>query len=208
MVVLPHVYDPELYGEFDGRESKNFRLTYVGGFNQVRGIEPLAEIIQTLKAEGANLDLLKIELVGPNMQREEHILNDIHAGLAASTGKVGYIDSLHIMKRADCLLLLDADLEYSPFFPSKLVDYLGSGRPIVGISPTNSCSSKVLREQGFMAFDYRQLKEFAAYLKGILNGKMQLPESRHEKTCRYSAERVAPDFLSLVERARFNCFKK
>jgi hypothetical protein len=205
IVVLPHVFDPELYGESEHEEGEVFKLTYVGGLNQVRGIEPVKEAMEILKRNGTNLNRLKIQLVGQEMNREAEILNKVHPGLAETVGPVGYLDSLKLMKSADCLLVVDANLQYSPFFPSKLVDYLGSYRPVVGISPANSFSSTVLREQGFRVFGYGELVDFAGYLKEIMEHSISMPLPNREKIGRYSAQSVASIFLHLTDLARSNC---
>jgi hypothetical protein len=43
---------------------------------------------------------------------------------------VGYQESLKLMSEADALLVIDAPADQSVFLPSKLIDYIGAGRPI------------------------------------------------------------------------------
>jgi hypothetical protein len=75
------------------------------------------------------------------------------------------------MRSADYLLLVEAPpklLTGSIFLPSKLVDYLGSGKLILGITPLHGTSARVLAETGHIACDvedsegiYRLLKQAA-----------------------------------------------
>ncbi len=44
------------------------------------------------------------------------------------------------MSGADLLLILDAPGRHSVFLPSKLVEYLGARRPILGITPPGAAS--------------------------------------------------------------------
>ena len=55
---------------------------------------------------------------------------------------VGYLDFLALTRRFDWLLAMDADTaatyQQNPFLPSKLADYVGSGRPVWALCQTGS----------------------------------------------------------------------
>jgi hypothetical protein len=61
---------------------------------------------------------------------------------------IPYIESLRVMQGADVLVVIDADVPDSVFLPSKLIDYVGSGRPILGITPADSATTRVIRRAG------------------------------------------------------------
>ena len=66
------------------------------------------------------------------------------------------LTSLALMKNADYLFLIDAAVpsnRQSVFFPSKLAEYLGSGKPIVGLTPKQGATARILRELGHHAVD-------------------------------------------------------
>ena len=69
--------------------------------------------------------------------------------LVTFKGKSLYLDSLAAARAADLLLLIDAPAEHSVFLPSKIVDYLMLGRPILGLTPASGASAAVLRRLGF-----------------------------------------------------------
>ncbi|GMA50015.1 hypothetical protein GCM10025857_13720 [Alicyclobacillus contaminans] len=50
--------------------------------------------------------------------------------------RVTYFESLNLMTKSDVLLLIDAPSKtgINPFLASKLVDYLGAGKRILGIT--------------------------------------------------------------------------
>ena len=52
-----------------------------------------------------------------------------------------------MMESADLLLIVDAPGEISVFLPSKLVDYIGAGRPICALTPPGA-AARVTREAG------------------------------------------------------------
>jgi glycosyltransferase involved in cell wall biosynthesis len=54
---------------------------------------------------------------------------------------------------ADILLLCDAPAHESVFLPSKLVDYLPLGLPILALTPANGSSADVIRKTGGLIVD-------------------------------------------------------
>jgi glycosyltransferase involved in cell wall biosynthesis len=60
-----------------------------------------------------------------------------------------YRESLAAAGAGDVLLVVDAPTEdASPFLPSKLVDYLMFGKPILGLTPAQGVSADLLRQLG------------------------------------------------------------
>ena len=62
---------------------------------------------------------------------------------------VPYMESLKYISNADVLLLIDApSIGPSVFLPLKLIEYLGSGNPIFGITPLEGASANLIRKLG------------------------------------------------------------
>jgi len=72
------------------------------------------------------------------------------------------------MVTADALLLIDAPSEFNIFFPSKLADYIGAGRPILGITPPGTSAKIILQSGGWVA-DPRCSEEVEAMLVKYLS---------------------------------------
>ena len=72
------------------------------------------------------------------------------------------------MTESDCLLVIDADFKNSPFFPSKAVDYAGSGTPIIGITPAGSPTSLFLERLGYQPFNYQEADKMREFIEKIL----------------------------------------
>jgi len=53
-----------------------------------------------------------------------------------------------IFDQSAALLVVEADLPYSPFLPSKFADYASSGRPIIAITPPKSSIRDYLSKFG------------------------------------------------------------
>jgi glycosyltransferase involved in cell wall biosynthesis len=69
-------------------------------------------------------------------------------GLVRLRPGVGYRESLREMRDADVLLLVEAPAGTNLFLPSKVVDYLGSGTPIVALTPPQGPAARLLSETG------------------------------------------------------------
>ena len=63
---------------------------------------------------------------------------------------VDYFTSLKMMSDADCLIHIDAKFEYKYdsdiFFASKLADYMGNYKPILGITAKDSPAYEILKK--------------------------------------------------------------
>ena len=196
--VLPHVFDPELYTGTSFVDDGVLSLAYVGGFSKVRTFAPLVDLVHLLQAKSAPMHRLRIHLVGKRMAQAAAALNAIVPNLAVDAGEVPYQKSLEIMQQSGGLLVIDADLSISPFFPSKLADYLGSARPIVGISPRGSGSSAVLNGLDLPVFDYRHFDDLSSLLVQVLTGQRTLPVPDEILSQKFSAVQVATQFVQLL----------
>jgi len=201
--VLHHVFDPDLYAPLEAKDSDSvLRITYAGGLSKKRNILPLLKVIENMKAMGADFRRLAFEFVGENADETVATINEISPGLATSVGKVGYRESLRYMQKAGCLLIIDANLEQSPYFPSKVADYFGAGVPILGISPSHSCTTAMLRELNMPTFDYEHLDQCANFLNDVIKGNARIPSLPLDKVNRYSANNVAKEFVEIIDGVR------
>ena len=152
-VVIPHGFDAALYsGHKPGpSEGRPFIVRYLGNFYGVRTPEPVFRALGRILNDTPHvLDNVVVEFVGkvdPGMA-ESDAARRLPEGLVRVMPSVGYRKSLELMETADLLLIVDAPAELSVFLPSKLVDYLGAGRPILTLSPRGA-SQRVTEEAGF-----------------------------------------------------------
>jgi hypothetical protein len=58
--------------------------------------------------------------------------------------RIPYNQALNKQKNADFLLLIESGQEFSPFLPTKFVDYVNSGNPIIFLTPDKSEISRLL----------------------------------------------------------------
>jgi glycosyltransferase involved in cell wall biosynthesis len=149
-VELPHAFEPELYPPTPPRLSGPFMLRSLGNFYGARSPEPLFRGLSILRQRAPALfDQIRVEAIGSIAAsfHDSPALRGLPQGVVRLLPSVDYKTSLALMRSADLLLNIDAPFELSVFLPSKLVDYIGAERPILGITPPGT-ASRVIREVG------------------------------------------------------------
>lgn len=77
-----------------------------------------------------------------------------------------------IIKDCSALLVIEADMPYSPFLPSKFADYATSGKPIISLSPKMSpISSYINQFGGGIVCSFNSLEIKKAIIK-VINGEI------------------------------------
>ena len=208
--VLPHAYDPALYGDEAGREpSGPITLRYIGNFYGHRSPKPLISALAELqRSEPHILQDVRVELVGglPSRMKFSPEWKSLPAGLLVARGNVSYAESLRLMKTSDILLTIDAPADLSVFFPSKLADYIGARRRLLGIVPPGD-AARIIDECGGRFISPRAaVKDIARLLRDeIMAVRLQrgqgvafaFPEG---PTSRYAIANVAPLFEGLCQK--------
>jgi glycosyltransferase involved in cell wall biosynthesis len=98
---------------------------------------------------------LNIQIVGELHRDYKSIIFELGINeIVSSIGSVPYLKSLEYILNADVLFLIDAPSEVpSVFLPSKLIEYIGSGNPILGITPLQGASASLIRKLNGIVID-------------------------------------------------------
>jgi len=165
IAVVPHSYDPALYSA-PARHGK-FTARYIGNFFRGRTPIPLFRGLRRLASRRPDaLKDWRFELVGRIAAR--HLWHPARQalpdGLVNVVPTVPYTRSLALMAESDLLLVIDAPDDLSVFLPSKLVEYLGAGVPVMGIVPPGASASLIAKLGGVIA-DPRDPKAIALELE-------------------------------------------
>ena len=179
--ILTHSFMPEWYriGEQKIRwEEGRIRMLHTGHFYGPRSPLPLFRAIEEARI-GDKIDFVLCGGMKP--ADEKYIVDNGLASIVTLAGTVPYVESLAEMGGADYLLLVDAplaDSKESVFLPSKLVDYLGSGKPIIGITPQQGASARVLRETGNLVCDIADHAAIVETLRSIADHRLSIAPDR------------------------------
>jgi hypothetical protein len=152
--ILPHAFDDRLFEGAENQRESAITIRYLGDFYGPRTPGPLFEAVrQLLESDPASLANVRFELIGNiGLQaKDASLVEGLPPQLVSIRPPVGYLESLSLMRTSDGLLVIDAPVAQSVFLPSKLIDYIGSERPIFGISPPGTAANLITELGGWVA---------------------------------------------------------
>ncbi|MDB5491549.1 MAG: hypothetical protein JWO78_1398 [Micavibrio sp.] len=167
---IDHSFDPALYDPAPPAPSDRKTVRYVGSFYAERTAGPLLDALRRLSPQVRGR--LRFEIVGANLKTRLMIQKaNLPVDLIGFTGRVNYGESLRLMSQSDVLLVIDAPHgAMNIFFPSKLADYIGANRPMIGISPPGP-SDRILKSLGYHCYRHDQVAELAEAFENIAAGR-------------------------------------
>lgn len=146
--VVPNGYDPSDYPQMVKPPRDVFTLAYTGMFyNGKQHVEPLFQAVAALAQRG------RITPTSFRVHFRGTYLGPVRAAASAHgvdafvtiDPPVPYLDSLRMQAGATALLFLDwFSAGAEGWYSAKIYEYLGAGRPILGIGPGNTVVAKLL----------------------------------------------------------------
>jgi hypothetical protein len=201
--VLSHAFVPDWYrslGKARGNGGGRITMLHTGHFYRKRSPMPLFAALKELEEAADISSLLEVVCVGqmPSECRQWIAENGL-GHLITLEEPVPYLDSLKRITDADWLFFVDAPSDKpSVFLPSKLVDYLGSGKPIIGITPKEGASARVLRETGNVACDLNDRESIKEMILRIARSEMDITPYDNGKYSVYTISRTLMDSLERI----------
>ena len=187
-----------------------FHLVHAGKLGTAEKPErPVATFLNALKSfldeNPSARSTFRLTLVGPEDRGTAQLISDLGLeNVVTSTGRVSYEESLQHIASATVCVLVEAVLEEGIFFPSKLVDYVAAGKPVLAISPedgavediaaAHSCIIRV-GQSDIAVIKNAMASLYSDFVRGTLAAR--LPEATFRK--QFAAENVAKMFLSAAE---------
>ncbi len=126
-----------------------FTICHAGYLKPPRDVHPLLEGAR-LFMRGAGISRgLRLQFVADQGDGIENAARELDlSGLVEVRPATGYAEVGAILEAADVLAIVEADLEEGIYFPSKFVDYVQAGRPILALSPSRGTLADVLGAHG------------------------------------------------------------
>jgi hypothetical protein len=120
-------------------------IFHIGQITPERCGEALINGIKTM-ADSLRGDTDVLTFVGDVADGIKQALSDEEQqGIVAFPPPVSSERSQELMRSAKALLLIEADMDASPFLPSKITDYAAAQRPIIIVSNANSAQVRMMR---------------------------------------------------------------
>jgi glycosyltransferase involved in cell wall biosynthesis len=193
-IILPHSYDESMYPAEDFKNDKII-FSYVGHLDDIRTPKLLFMALKDLKNENNDLsNKVHFNFYGNLSDNDKlYLINNDLLDLVSLKNSIDYIESLKVMKKSDWLIHIDANisdvLPYNIFFAAKIADYLGSRKPIFGMTMLDGASADILRvcNELVVSFSKEDIKNYL-YLIIYKNYKLNFSDDASYK---YNAINVA-----------------
>lgn len=206
--VLPHAFDPALYGDAPVARGGRIVVRYLGGFYGRRTPAPLIAALEILaRTDAGLLEDVVVEFIGSMPARIAAAVRGsaLPDGLVRILPRVDYRASLEAMSEADVLLIIDAPADESVFLPSKLIDYVGARRPLLGITPPGAAAD-LLERLGAPVVHPEDTGGAADALRALLlaarSERQTGPFGAPEVVAAYEASTVARAFEQMIQGLR------
>lgn len=221
--VLPHAWDLDHFStplaaapprrDAAPAAARRHTVRYIGACYGARSPEPLfAALAHIARHQPRALDTVVFEFIG---HISPHFLASaafqaLPPGLVVLRGAVAYRESLQLTMDASALLVIDApSATESVFLPSKLVESIGAGRPVWGITPAGTAADLIAAWSGGCHASADPADPHAVE-RMLLSGLARLDaglaaSGSPEVAQRFAAHRVAAALKEHVRHAMLRC---
>ncbi|SHK16378.1 glycosyltransferase family 4 protein [Rhodothermus profundi] len=201
-VCIPNGYDPADFEASPPRATHDFWITYAGSMGPTANPEGLWKALVQLRASGLPIRVRLIGLIDASVRQA---LMRHH--LAEQVALLPFMPRRQVLpylrESALLLLVINRTAGNAGIVTSKLYEYLGSGRPVLGIGPVQGDAAAVLQEtKAGKMFDYDDVEGIAAYLRRHYEAwaaGRPLPGALPTLAQRYSRPYLAGELAHLLE---------
>ncbi len=207
--IVPHAYEPQLFHGVPTNDDGRLIIRYLGDLYRSRTPKPLFQAIEILTSvEPELLQRFRFEIVGEvhELNLQQMGLSQLPEDLVVFRPRVNYGESLALMTSAAGLMVIDAPVSKdteSVFLPSKLIEYIGADRPIIGITPPGTAAYLISRLGGWVA-DPASADQVADVLRRFLSFIWERRDNvasgwgRSEVREEFEAKTVAAEFREVL----------
>jgi glycosyltransferase involved in cell wall biosynthesis len=147
-LTIPHISLPRKPLK-EKRKTDLFTICHAGHLFAERNPEPFLDALARFVAHYNLKDRLQLLVIGSKSEILINLARDY--GLEANIKMLGilnYETTVSYLEASDLLLILEAPYEEGIFLPSKFVDYVQTGRPILAVSPSKGTLNDILSSHG------------------------------------------------------------
>lgn len=208
VVILPGVGQPTVTAQY--QRGEKMIISHFGSLSDTRSMQPFVEAMyMLLKRRPEMRSIIQVHMYGGSVDpagRESialHRLEDVfvqHGRLEYSpeTGLSGREQVLQKMHQADCLLLIHGTIpDCREYIPSKLYEYLWTGRPVLALTYQNPQLDALVKAYGgFVAAGDRQ-EEIVNTIEGVFE-KWQVGELVNSDKQGIGAQQAVSRILDVI----------
>lgn len=212
--IIEHCFDQRMFDDITVPirteiEKKRINIVHVGTMFPPKRVGSLVmESLNEVLIKNPELPIY-LTFVGGVNESDYEIKKTLRYGERINfVGPVDYFESLVEMKKADILLLIDADftkegLLSSPFLPGKYAEYIGAKKPIMAVTMKEGAVSDMQKKLGYETLEWNKedIKSYFERLQDVQVTKEHLDyyEKFTAKQKSRDLERIIRDTISNVE---------
>jgi len=171
---VPHAYEPEVFNVRHVERKDRLVIRYLGDLYSGRTPRPLIDALrQLLSSDPQIVARFRFEIIGDihELDLKSMGMEELPEGLLVLRQRVSYDESCELMASANGLMVIDAPApkgQKSVFLPSKLIEYIGAGRPIIGLTPPGTAANLITDLGGWVA-DPADSAQLASVMRDFLS---------------------------------------
>jgi glycosyltransferase involved in cell wall biosynthesis len=204
--VVPHGFDPTEPSPVPAARDARLTVVHTGRFyDGLRTPDAFLRALASLSRRMPLASRLRVVFVGTPIPAHRRLTASLMLDdVVEFTGRLSFADSAAWAAAADVLLVIDAPADESLFLPSKLVDYLRTGKPILALTPSRGASADVIRDLGYPVIGPGHEAEIAQAVETLLQAHSEgrlSPSPTHEAVARkFDIRHTARAFAEILAR--------
>jgi len=196
--------DPAMFQSGLYAQGKHCHFAHLGTLNGTRNLIAFLRALRLLLDNGRLAgDIVRVDVYGSLDGGSRKTIEELGlADLVTIHGMLARKDALLAMQRADCLLLIQNTIFFSSeTIPSKVYEYLLSGRPILGLVHQNHELREMLRQAGHFPVPADAVAEIAEAVAEIVGRFSAGTLAAWPRTATWTVERAVEELVALAEAA-------
>jgi O-antigen ligase len=164
---IPSFFQPDLY-----KRGEYLRFAHFGSLAGTRNLVVFFQALQQVLTSGKlKREQVRIDVYGSFDGESEHEMKRLQMeDLVICHGPIARKEALRVMQQVDCLLLIQNVIFFScETIPSKVYEYLLSGRPIIGLLYHNEELEAMLSESGHFTASADDVQSVATAIGQVVN---------------------------------------
>src|SRR5262249_20572467 len=140
-------------------DPEGFTIVHAGvlnfGWGLFRSPHPFLQALKIVQSIIPEADQkFRVLFIGSEDSHMRDLVRDYElTNIVKCTGRVSYEESLQYISFAHVCLLLEMEMKEGIYLPSKLADYIASGKPVIAVSPKTGVVDDLSRHGGICRVD-------------------------------------------------------
>ncbi len=165
--VIPHLSFLPIATE--NNKTQKLSFLHSGSINSIRTPQFIIDAFTQIQEENPSLnDQIELVFSGAAYGTQEELSKWAKFNITINNKRITYAESLKEMQTADVLLILEANVEQSPFLPGKAADYVVANKSILVLSNKGSELNRIFYDESVYQSTTQNIQEIIKILTTII----------------------------------------